>query len=79
MLMKTFPLHHSAEALHPQATVCLTCEVRGHALFGVLDESALGSVNTHIASQETLSDQVIYAAGRPGSAVYTIRRGIVRF
>lgn len=79
MLMKTIPLHLPAEALHPQATACLSCEVRGNALFGVLDEQALGRVRAHIASQEALGDQAIYTAGRPGSAVYTVRRGIVRF
>lgn len=79
MLMKTIPLRLPDGFAHPPTATCLSCEVRGQALFGALDAQALGEVHAHISSRETLAGQAVYAAGRKGAAVYTVRSGIVRF
>jgi len=78
MVAKVVPLYRQ-NASHPQAEVCAACEVRRSALFGVLDESALDRVHTHIAAPEFAPDQRLYGRGDPASAVYTLRAGIVRF
>jgi CRP/FNR family transcriptional regulator len=67
------------DARHPQAQACAACEVRGSALFGVLDEAALERIHAHIASLDLEPDQSLYDRGEPGSAVFTIRAGLVRF
>jgi CRP/FNR family transcriptional regulator, anaerobic regulatory protein len=64
---------------HPQAQACSACEVRGSALFGVLDDAALDSIHTHIASLNLEPDSTVYDRGTAGLAVYTVRSGVVRF
>lgn len=64
---------------HPQARACAECEVRRSALFGVLDDAALERIHSHIAGLAFEPDQPLYGRGEPGSAVFTIRAGLVRF
>jgi CRP-like cAMP-binding protein len=65
--------------LHPQAQVCLACEVRRNALFGALDDESLDRIHADIADLTVLPDAAIYRHGEPGASVYTVREGIVRF
>ena len=53
--------------------------VRSSALFGVLDDEGLDHIHTRIASLEVAPDQPVYERGGAGTAVYTVRGGIVRF
>jgi CRP/FNR family transcriptional regulator, anaerobic regulatory protein len=64
---------------HPQAQACAACEVRSSALFGALDDAGLDRIHTHISSQTFEPDARVYDRGTAGSAVYTIRAGLVRF
>lgn len=68
-----------ADARHPQAQACAACEVRSTALFGALDETGLDRIHTHIAALTLEPDVSIYDRGNAGSAVYTVRSGLVRF
>lgn len=63
---------------NPQAQVCEQCGVRQFALFGALDEAALKEIHYHIADLRLEPGEQIYAAQSPGSAVYTVRSGVVR-
>lgn len=78
MLMKTSPLHLQGTP-HPQAEVCLGCEVRRHAVFKVLDEHALERLHAPIAAPSLAAEERIYARGQAGGAAFTVRSGIVRF
>lgn len=75
---QVIPLYRQ-DASHPQAQVCAQCEVRRSALFGALDDAALDQIHTHIASLTLAPGQAIYQRGEQGSAVYTVRSGVVRF
>lgn len=75
---QVIPLYRQ-DASHPQAQVCAQCEVRRSALFGALDAAALDQIHTHIASLTLAPGQTIYRRGEQGSAVYTVRSGVVRF
>ena len=72
------PIYRLA-ARHPQAEVCAACEVRGAALFGVLDDEGLDRIHMGIASLALAPDARIYARGGDGGAMYTVRSGMVRF
>jgi CRP/FNR family transcriptional regulator len=63
---------------NPQTQVCSTCSVRQFALFGALDEAALQRLHYHIADMRLEPGQTIYSAQQAGSAVYTVRSGVVR-
>jgi CRP-like cAMP-binding protein len=63
---------------NPQAQVCVQCSVRQFALFGALDEAALKEIHYHIADMRLEPGELIYSAQSPGSAVYTVRSGVVR-
>lgn len=78
MLMKRLPLmlHDTS---HPQAQVCSACEVRRSALFGALDAASLERIHDDIATPDLAADQRVYARGQAGTALYTVRAGIVRF
>jgi len=76
--MQAVPIYRQDDR-HPQAQACAACEVRSSALFGVLDNSGLDRIHTHIASAELRADERVYDRGSPGAAVYTIRAGLVRF
>ncbi|MDP2006978.1 MAG: Crp/Fnr family transcriptional regulator [Rubrivivax sp.] len=78
MLMKTVPPYLQSES-HPQARVCAACEVRSGALFGALDPKAIVRIHADIEDPELAAETRIYARGEPGTAVYTVRSGIVRF
>ena len=78
MPMKTEPPYLQAPP-HPQADVCARCEVRSGALFGALDASAVVRIHADIDDPSLPAETRIYARGEPGSAVYTVRAGIVRF
>lgn len=56
----------------------MQCGVRQFALFGSLDEAALKEIHYHIANMRLEPGELIYAAQSPGSAVYTVRSGVVR-
>lgn len=64
---------------HPQARVCAECGVRSGALFGALDAAGLERIHAHIAAPVRAAGERIYARGEAGTAVYTVRAGIVRF
>ncbi|MEY8876551.1 MAG: Crp/Fnr family transcriptional regulator [Leptothrix sp. (in: b-proteobacteria)] len=64
---------------HPQADVCVACAVRGQALFGALDDAALDRIHTRIESLDLAADAVLYPRGGDGTALFTIRAGLVRF
>ncbi|MEX8520420.1 MAG: Crp/Fnr family transcriptional regulator [Leptothrix sp. (in: b-proteobacteria)] len=72
------PTGHSTTPYNPQAHVCAQCGVRQFALFGALDEAALAEIHYHIADIRLQPGALLYAAQSPGSAVYTIRSGVVR-
>ncbi len=76
--MSAIPIYRQ-EDRHPQAQACAACEVRSSALFGVLDAEGLDRIHTFIASAQLRPDDRVYDRGSPGSAVYTIRAGVVRF
>lgn len=78
MLMKTSPLHLQGTP-HPQAEVCMGCEVRRHAVFKVLDEASLERLHAPIAAPSMAAEERIYARGHAGGAAFTVRSGIVRF
>lgn len=73
-------LHTSQDSTpyNPQAQVCVQCSVRQFALFGALDEAALKEIHYHIADMRLEPGELIYSAQSPGSAVYTVRSGVVR-
>lgn len=76
--MSVVPLYR-LDSRHPQAQVCLACEVRRSALFGALDEEGLDRIHAHIASLELPADARLHALGERGDAVYTVRSGVLRF
>lgn len=78
MLMKPVPLYLQDDS-HPQARVCAACEVRRSALFGALDAASLERIHAHIAAPQLAPDERVFGRGDPGTAVYTVRSGIVRF
>ena len=78
MPSKIVPLYLQDDS-HPQAQVCAACEVRRSALFGVLDNASLERIHAHVASPALVADDRLYGRGEPGTSVYTIRAGIVRF
>lgn len=78
MLMKTVPPYLQSEN-HPQADVCARCEVRSGALFGALDPNSIVRIHADIDDPSLPAETRIYARGEPGTAVYTVRAGIVRF
>lgn len=79
MLMPVIPLYRQEAVRHPQAQVCVACEVRRSALFGALDDAGLDRIHEHIASLDLAPDQRLWRRGERGSAAYTLRSGIVRF
>jgi CRP-like cAMP-binding protein len=76
--MTVVPIYRLASR-HPQAEVCASCEVRGSALFGVLDDEGLDRIHTRIASLDLEPDSAVYGRGSDATAMYTIRSGLVRF
>jgi CRP-like cAMP-binding protein len=76
--MTVVPIYRLASR-HPQAVVCAACEVRGSALFGVLDDDGLDRIHTRIASLDLAPDAPVYGRGSDGAAMFTIRAGMVRF
>lgn len=62
-----------------QAQVCTFCEVRRSALFGALDDAGLERVHARIDLRTLAPTERLYARGETGSALYTIRTGVVRF
>lgn len=78
MLMPHKPQYLRDES-HPQARACAACEVRRSALFGALDAAGLERVHVDIATPLLAPGERVYARGEAGTAVFTIRAGIVRF
>lgn len=75
---QVIPLYRQDDS-HPQARVCALCEVRRSALFGALDAAALDQIHSHIASLSLAPGETVYQRGEQGTAVYTVRSGVVRF
>lgn len=75
---RAIPIHRLDQS-HPQAQACGACEVRGTALFGVLDEDGLDRIHEHIGAITLAPDATVYGRGMAGMAVFTIRQGLVRF
>jgi CRP-like cAMP-binding protein len=65
-------------AASPQSRVCSDCGVRQSALFGVLDDGALGDINIHIADVRLNAGEPLFTAHAGGKALYTVRAGVVR-
>ncbi len=78
MLTKTWPLHLQGRPPLP-AAAGTGCEVRRHALFGVLDERVLQRLRVPIATSSAAVEERLYARGECGGAIYTVHAGIVRF
>lgn len=76
--MNNIPLYRMDPG-NPQARACLSCSMRGVALFGVLDEPALEEVHSHITYVDLPAGKALFEAGQEGEAVYTLREGILRF
>jgi CRP-like cAMP-binding protein len=67
-----------AAPCNPQAQVCLNCNVRRFALFGVLEEAELQMIHHRIADIHLVPGQRLYGVNELGVAAYTVRSGIVR-
>jgi CRP-like cAMP-binding protein len=63
---------------NPQARLCMECPVRRHALFGVLEISALEHIHGHIADLHVQPGQRLFSANDPGLAAFSLREGVVR-
>lgn len=78
MLMPRVVAHPAGDD-SPQGRLCAACETRRSALFGALDAAALERIGTGIAAATVRLDEALYTRGELGSAVFTIRAGLVRF
>ena len=63
---------------NPQTEICAHCSIREFALFGALSLEAIDQVHLHIADLSLQPGETLYAAQTMGSALFTIRRGVVR-
>ena len=57
---------------------CLQCALRASTLFSKLDRSDLDSLLRPIHNGLIGADSVLYSAGDPADAVYTVRSGVVK-
>mgnify|MGYP001823208251 CR=1 FL=1 len=57
---------------------CLRCALRASTLFSRLEEHDLDSLLKPIHNGVVRADSVIYRAGDPADAVYTVRSGVVK-
>jgi CRP/FNR family transcriptional regulator, anaerobic regulatory protein len=62
-----------------QRRLCAACDLRPSALFSVLDDAALGGIQAPFSAAAAGVDDPIYRRGERGTAVITIRSGLVRF
>ena len=62
-----------------QGQVCGLCETRKLGLFRTLEDAELSAIQVPIHAEHIAAGAVIYRPGDPGSVVYTIRSGLVRF
>ena len=67
------------ESRHPQSLVCADCGVRRLALFGALDDAGLRDIRDPIAGIDLPPGRTLFDSGARGSAVYTVRSGVLRF
>lgn len=77
------PLHPVREPglpsqYNPQARACMECGVRRFALFGALDDEALGYIHHHIADIALEPGQRLFGANERGVAAFTVREGVLR-
>lgn len=80
MRLKVLPLRLPLrDERHPQSHVCSACTMREQTLFGALDDEALARIHTHIDTRIFAPGDVVYARGEAGSAMFTVRAGVVRF
>lgn len=78
MLMRaTLPLAQAGTA--PAHDTCSMCQVRDKALFSVLPTGSLDLASVSIAHLRLQPGDSVYRQGTDGTAVFTLRRGIVRF
>lgn len=85
-VVRTGPSHlssivpiHPLSAQHKQAQACGECGVQRLALFAALDIAELSLIHTPIQALELSPDENLFGVGELGSAVFTIRSGIMRF
>lgn len=83
--VRKMPLKHKKEHSSPcdtflkeQPSDCLGCAVRSSALFAQLDTSELKNHLKPIYNGLVEADNVIYEAGAPAKAVFTVRWGVVK-
>lgn len=72
------PLHRP-DAQDAATRNCRSCGVRSVALFGVLDPAALADAHCLITPIELQPGEPLFQVGRESEAVYTLRKGFVRF
>jgi CRP/FNR family transcriptional regulator, anaerobic regulatory protein len=75
--MSVIPLYRQED--HPQAEVCRQCSVRQFALFGALSDEGLDTIHTRIETVEFAPGEAVFDAGQRGTALFTVRSGVVRF
>jgi CRP/FNR family transcriptional regulator, anaerobic regulatory protein len=76
---RVVPIHGHTQTLYdPQARACAACGVREFALFGALDEAALGEIHYHIADLALEPGDSLYQGQASGTALFTVRSGVVR-
>ncbi len=76
--MSVFP-YYRLQSDDPKGKACTGCGMRGMSLFGALDDCDLDRLHVHISDVELPAGGSLYKAGDAGSAVFTLRSGIVRF
>jgi len=72
------PIRDADAPYDPQALVCSECSVRQFALFGALDDAGLDRLHHHIDSVSLEPGQPLYTAESLGTALFTIRKGVIR-
>ncbi|HEY0824648.1 MAG TPA: Crp/Fnr family transcriptional regulator [Ramlibacter sp.] len=75
MKARVLALQDTTEA----ASCCTLCQVRPKALFGVLPGPELQQASAATTPLSLQQGERLYTQGDAGSAVYTVRSGIVRF
>lgn len=65
--------------LLPQAEACPGCAMRSSGRFSPLGEQAYQRLHARVAQVQFEPGAVLFMSGERGTAVYTVRKGIVRF
>ncbi len=70
---------HRLATGRPDAALCANCAIRHSALFKTLDPASLDRMRPHVETVRLPVDGAVFQRGVKGSAVYTLRSGLVRF